>query len=105
MKVNVRRLDQGEAVPYHTEGSQEEIYVPLDGPGKLRVGGTTLPVKRGTVCRFAPEIPRSAVNPTSQRVRWLMVGAPPTGDADEWDPGAKVRVWGDADLEEASPKR
>lgn len=100
MKVNVRRLDQDEAVPYHTEGSQEEIYVPYDGPGQLRVNGTTLPVKQGTVCRFAPEIPRSAVNPTNQSVRWVMVGAPPTGDAEEWDPGAKVHEWPEADSEE-----
>lgn len=100
MKVNVRRLAPGEAVPYHTEGSQEEIYVPLDGSGKLRVSGTTHPVKRSTVCRFAPEIPRSAVNPTDQSVQWLMVGAPPTGGADEWDPGAQVHEWPGADRNE-----
>lgn len=100
MKVNVRRLEQGKAVPYHTEGSQEEIYVPYDGPGELRVGGMTRPVKQGTVCRFAPDIPRSAVNPTDQSVRWLMVGAPPTGDADEWDPGAKLHEWPEGDVEE-----
>ena len=100
MKVNVRRLDKGEAVPYHTEGSQEEIYIPYDGPGELRVGGTTLPVKQGAVCRFAPEVPRSAVNPTNKSVRWLMVGAPPTGAVDGWDPGAKLREWPEADLKE-----
>ena len=93
MKVNVRRLRSGDVVPYHTEGTQEELFVPLDGTGTVRVDGESHDVPRGSVTRVAPERPRSAVNPGETDGDWLMVGAPPTGAADEWDPGAEVHEW------------
>ena len=93
MKVNVRLLRPGDAVPYHTEGSQEELFVPLDGPGVLRVAGRTYGLEAGDVARVAPEVPRGAVNAADEAVRWLMVGAPPTGGADDWDPGAEILEW------------
>lgn len=93
MKANVRRLDPGQAVPYHTEGSQEELFVPLDGAGRLLVAGETHEVEPGSVGRVAPDVPRSAVNSGSLAVHWLMVGAPPTGGPDEWDPGAEILEW------------
>ena len=93
MKVNVRRLHPGDVVPYHTEGAQEELFVPLDGNGTVRVDGETYVAPRGSVTRVAPELPRSAVNPGETDADWLMVGAPPTGAADGWDPGAEVHEW------------
>lgn len=93
MKANVRRLEPGQAVPYHTEGTQEELFVPLDGAGLLRVDGETHPVEPGSVSRVAPDVPRSAVNQGGRTVLWLMVGAPPTGDQDEWDPGVETLEW------------
>jgi len=93
MKVNVRRMRPGDVVPYHTEGTQEELFVPLDGNGTVRVDGETYVAPRGSVTRVAPELPRSAVNPGEADVDWLMVGAPPTGAADEWDPGAEDHEW------------
>ncbi|HKJ59509.1 MAG TPA: cupin domain-containing protein [Halobacteriales archaeon] len=93
MKVNVRRLRSGDVVPYHTEGTQEELFVPLDGNGTVRVDGESHDVPRGSVTRVAPERPRSAVNPGETDADWLMVGAPPTGAADEWDPGAEIHEW------------
>ena len=97
MKVNVRRLRPGDAVPYHTEGTQEELFVPLDGNGTVRVDGETYVAPRGSVTRVAPEVPRSAVNPGEADLDWLMVGAPPTGAADEWDPGAEDHEWPGSD--------
>lgn len=93
MKVNVRRLEPGQAVPYHTEGGQEELFVPLDGPGTMRIDGGTYPVVHGGVARVAPPVPRAAVNEGDEDRTWLMVGAPPTGAADEWDPGAEFLEW------------
>lgn len=93
MKVNVRRLKPGDVVPYHTEGTQEELFVPIDGDGIVRVDGAAHAVSRGSVTRVAPEHPRSAVNRGQEDVLWLMVGAPPTGGADEWDPGAEIHEW------------
>ena len=90
MKVNVRLLQPGDVVPYHTEGSQEELFVPLTDEGVLRVAGTTHSLQPGDVARVAPNQPRAAANETDRECRWLMIGAPPTGGPHEWDPGAEI---------------
>ncbi|MEF8904165.1 MAG: cupin domain-containing protein [Haloarculaceae archaeon] len=96
MKVNLRRLEPGEAVPYHTEGSQEELFVPLDGPGKILINEERYTMTAGSVSRVAPKTPRSVVNDGEEQRTWFMVGAPPTGDADNWDPGAEILDWPDS---------
>lgn len=89
-KVNARILAPGEHVPYHTEGDQEELFVPIRGPATMRVDGETYETPVGTITRVAPPVPRSAVNPGEQEALWVMIGAPPTGSPDEWDPGAEM---------------
>jgi uncharacterized cupin superfamily protein len=93
MKVNLRKLQPGQAVPYHTEGRQQELFVPVDGPGEMRIAGDVYDVAPGTVSRVAPATPRSAVNVGEEDLTWVMVGAPPTGGPDDWDPGATVLEW------------
>lgn len=93
MKTNARLLGRGDVVPYHTEGTQEELFVPLRGPGAMRIGGETRPASAGTVVRVAPEVPRSAINDGDDDALWFMVGAPPTGDSTGWDPGAEIVEW------------
>jgi quercetin dioxygenase-like cupin family protein len=88
-KVNARRLDPGGSVPYHTEGDQEELFVPLSGSTAMRIDGETIPAPPGTVTRVAPPVPRSAVDEGDGSL-WVMVGAPPTGGPTEWDPGAEI---------------
>ncbi|PSP85093.1 hypothetical protein BRC83_04075 [Halobacteriales archaeon QS_1_68_17] len=90
MKANFRRLPPGRAVPYHTEGTQEELFVPLGGPGWLRAGGETHRMAAGSVARVAPATPRAAVNEGDADRVWFMIGTPPTGGPDEWDPGAEA---------------
>lgn len=90
LKANVRRLDPGQVVPYHTEGTQEEVFVPLDDDATMRIDDEWIDTPRGTVVRVAPETPRSAVNDGEAPARWLMFGAPPTGGPTDWDPGATV---------------
>lgn len=90
MKVNARRLHPGEHVPYHTEGEQEELFVPVRGPAAMRVDGQAVDTPVGTVTRVAPPVPRSARNDGDDDACWVMVGAPPTGAPDEWDPGAEI---------------
>lgn len=96
MKVNLRRLEPGEAVPYHIEGGQEELFVPLDGPGQIFIDEERYTMAAGSVSRVAPKIPRSVINDSEEQRTWLMIGAPPTGDADTWDPGAEILDWPDA---------
>ncbi len=90
MKVNLRRLEPGQSVPYHTEGEQEELFVPLDGPGAVRLAGDTRRVPLAGIVRVAPPTPRGVVNDGPEDRIWFMVGAPPTGGPDEWDPGAVI---------------
>ncbi|MFB6309910.1 MAG: cupin domain-containing protein [Salinirussus sp.] len=89
LKVNARRLVPGQAVPLHTEGRQEELFVPLDD-GSMRIGDRTVETPPGTIVRVAPDTPRSARNDGSTSAVWLMFGAPPTGGSTDWDPGATV---------------
>ena len=90
MKVNARVLEPGDVVPYHTEGDQEELFVPVSGPASMRIADTTYETPPGTVVRVAPEVPRSALNDGTTDAVWVMFGAPPTGGPDEWDPGAEI---------------
>jgi quercetin dioxygenase-like cupin family protein len=84
LKANVRRLEPGGEIPPHTHGTQEEAFVPLGGPGAMRVGEETVDVPAGAVLSAPPETPRGAVNRGDEPRSWLMVGAPPTGGPEEW---------------------
>jgi hypothetical protein len=90
VKVNARLLEPGQAVPTHTEGSQEELFVPQTGPAAMVVADETVRTPPDTVVRVAPETPRSAFNDGDADARWVMFGAPPTGGPEEWDPGAEI---------------
>lgn len=90
MKVNARRLVPDAVVPYHTEGTQEEILVPVDGTAAMRIADDHVETPPGTVVRVAPQTPRSALNPGDDDALWVMFGAPPTGGPEEWDPGAEI---------------
>lgn len=90
MKVNARRLVPDAVVPYHTEGTQEEVFVPVDGPAAMRIADDHVETPPGTVVRVAPQTPRSALNAGDDEALWVMFGAPPTGGPEEWDPGAEI---------------
>lgn len=90
MKVNARVLESGQEVPYHTEGDQEELFVPLTSSTSMRIDDGEHQTPPGTVVRVAPNTPRSAHNDGESDSYWVMVGAPPTGGPNEWDPGATI---------------
>lgn len=96
MKVNARLLGPGDRVPYHTEGRQEELFVPVIGDDtRMLIDGETVSLPVGSMARVAPRTPRAAINAGDDDSIWVMVGAPPTGGPDEWDPGAEVLPWPD----------
>ncbi len=90
MKANVRRLEPDQAVPAHTEGTQEELFVPISGPAALLIDGDRYPLSAGDIARVGSDVPRSAVNESNQSALWVMIGAPPTGGPTDWDPGAEI---------------
>lgn len=90
MKVNARLLGPGQRVPYHTEGTQEELFVPVDGQASMEIADEARETPVGTITRVGPDAPRSACNEGETESLWVMIGAPPTGGIDEWDPGAEM---------------
>lgn len=75
-------LSPGDAIAYHRETEQEELYYVLDGPGRLRVDDDVIDVPEGGAVRVSPETPRQVLNDTDEDEHiWLIVGAP--GEEDE----------------------
>ena len=77
MRANVWYLSNGDAMSRHTEPVQEELYVVLRGPGRMRVGDETLEVAEGEAVRVPPEAERQVFNDTDREHVWVIVGAPP----------------------------
>jgi quercetin dioxygenase-like cupin family protein len=72
------RLRPGQASTRHRHERQEELYVLLEGTGRMRVADDvplTLPPL--SAVRVAPETVRQVFNDTDEDALWLVVGAPP----------------------------
>jgi uncharacterized cupin superfamily protein len=75
--ARIWRLAPGQASTRHRHRAQEELYVVLEGTGRMRVGGESLtlePLSAVLVC--ADEV-RQLFNDTAADALWLVVGAPP----------------------------
>jgi len=70
------RLPPYSANTWHRHVEQEELYVVLEGVGRLRVGGTTVTVPKHGAVLVRPACLRQVFNDTDQEVLWLIVGAP-----------------------------
>ncbi len=71
------RLRPGQASTRHRHRSQEELYVLLDGEGRMRIGdGEPLTLAPLDAVRVAPRTTRQLFNDTDANALWLVVGAP-----------------------------
>jgi len=71
------RLRPGQASTRHRHRSQEELYVLLDGEGRMRIGdGEPLTLAPLDAVRVAPRTTRQLFNDTEADALWLVVGAP-----------------------------
>lgn len=77
MRANVWYLAPGDAMSYHRHREQDELYVQVDGPGRLRVDGEVIDVPERSAVRVPRETPRQVFNDTDAEHVWLVVGAPP----------------------------
>jgi uncharacterized cupin superfamily protein len=70
------RLAPGQASTRHRHRVTEELYVVLEGTGRMRVGGEvlTLPPLSAVLCE--PGTVRQPFNDTGADQLWLVVGAP-----------------------------
>jgi quercetin dioxygenase-like cupin family protein len=71
------RLAPGQASTRHRHATQEELYVVLEGEGRMRIAGELLTLAPLSAVVVDPDTVRQVFNDTGADVLWLVVGAPP----------------------------
>ena len=71
------RLAPGQASTRHRHREQTELYVVLEGTGRIRVEDELLTLAPLSAVRVDPDSVRQVFNDTDADVLWLVVGAPP----------------------------
>lgn len=70
------RLAPGQASTKHRHFQQEELYVLLEGAGRVRVDGELLTLAPLDALRVGPDSTRQLFNDTDADALWLVAGAP-----------------------------
>lgn len=71
-------LAPGKAVGKHSTNGYEELIVPLEGEGELRVDGMEpLPVRPGQVLYTPPQISHDVMNTGNQPLKYIYIVAKP----------------------------
>lgn len=70
------RLRPGQASTRHRHPEQEELYVLLEGRGRVRVDDELLELGRLDALLVEPDSLRQLFNDTDEDALWLVVGAP-----------------------------
>jgi uncharacterized cupin superfamily protein len=71
------RLTPGQASTRHRHVDQAELYVLLQGTGRMRVGDELLTLEPLSAVHVDAETVRQVFNDTDADALWLVVGAPP----------------------------
>jgi len=70
------RLHPGQASTWHRHFSQQELYVVIEGSGRIRVDEETFTLESHSAVLVDPEHMRQLFNDTDEDALWLVVGAP-----------------------------
>ncbi len=73
------RLQPGQASTWHRHFETHELYVLIEGRGRVRVDAEVLTLRPLDTLLVEPEHVRQLFNDTSTDCLWLVVGAPPEG--------------------------
>lgn len=73
------RLEPGQASTRHRHFEQSELYVVLEGTGRMRVGDELLTLAPLSAVGVEAGTVRQVFNDTHRDALWLVVGAPPEG--------------------------
>lgn len=73
------RLAPGQASTRHRHAQTAELYVLLEGTGRIRAGGELLTLSPLSAVLVEPHTIRQVFNDTDSAQLWLIVGAPPEG--------------------------
>jgi quercetin dioxygenase-like cupin family protein len=71
------RLAPGQASTRHKHFTPTELYVVLEGTGRIRVDGDLLTLERLSALLVEPDTVRQVFNDTEADALWLVVGTPP----------------------------
>ena len=71
------RIEPGRAITRHRHATTNELYVLLEGTGKMRVDGELLTLEPLSAVLVEPRSLRQPFNDTEDDQLWLIVGAPP----------------------------
>jgi quercetin dioxygenase-like cupin family protein len=71
------RLAPGQASTRHRHRTQSELYVLLEGTGRVRAGDELLTLEPLSALLVEPDTVRQVFNDTREDALWLVVGAPP----------------------------
>ena len=71
------RLSPGQASTRHRHRTTTELYLVLEGTGRLRVEQDVLTLERLSAVLVEPSTVRQPFNDTDSEQLWLVVGAPP----------------------------
>jgi quercetin dioxygenase-like cupin family protein len=70
------RLHPGQASTKHRHFDQHELYVLIEGPGRMRVEEELITLEPLSAVLVEPEHPRQLFNDGDRDALWLIVGAP-----------------------------
>jgi quercetin dioxygenase-like cupin family protein len=70
------RLAPGQASTKHRHLTQTELYVVLDGTGRIRIDGEAHTLEPLSSVLLEPEVVRQVFNDTAADALWLVVGTP-----------------------------
>jgi quercetin dioxygenase-like cupin family protein len=71
------RLAPGQANTRHRHRGEHELYVLLQGSGRIRIDGELLTLTPLSAVLVEPESLRQVFNDTADDALWIVVGAPP----------------------------
>jgi uncharacterized cupin superfamily protein len=71
------RLKPGQASTRHRHTRQDELYVLLEGRGRVRIGDELLTLEPLSALYVEAKTVRQVFNDTDAEALWLVVGAPP----------------------------
>ena len=80
LSARLWRLAPGQASTRHRHFNETELYVVLEGTGRMRVGDESLTLAPLSAVVVDPATLRQVFNDTDRDALWLVVGAPPEGD-------------------------
>ena len=76
LRARYWKLPPYSANTLHRHVSSEELYIALEGTGKIRIEDETITVPKYGAILVAPEKLRQIFNDTPQEVLWLIIGEP-----------------------------